>query len=239
VDDPTIFLKPTLPPEESWTNGFANPLDIFNYLSPSAWANSLIEKLTGVDIFGWATECLAGEWQALWKFGDAMGNLARCVQQIGINIQQGMLNLDRTWDGNASDAAYLYFSNLAATTSGQQVALSTSQDSYHDAAKAAWLLAEQLGNLLQAIGDKAILAGISAAAGTATAETGVGAVAGYGIAAYLVLDMLRLVNDASMIINTAGAVVLGTFGAVRDATAQINHLGEIRLPEAAFSGPGA
>jgi hypothetical protein len=93
--------------------------------------------------------------------------------------------------------------------------------------------------VLQAIADKAILAGVSAAAGTATAETGIGAVAGYGIAGYLVLDMLKLANRASVIINSAGTVVLGAFGAVVDATAQTSHLSDIPLPAAAFTGPGA
>lgn len=239
MDDPTVFLKEPAKPDDSISHGFANPLDLFNYVSPSAWLNAAIEKLTGVDVFGWMTDWVSGDWESLWKFGDAMANLAPCMQQIGINIQTGMLELDASWDGNASDAAYKYFSDLAAATSGQQFPIAKTQESYHKAALGAWQLSNQLGNILQALADKAILAGIAAAAGTALIETGVGAVAGYGAAALIVLDMLQLINDASVIINTAGTVILGLFGGVMDAAYQGGDLTSVPLPANAYSGPGA
>ena len=37
MDDPTDFLKEPGEPDASVSNGFANPLDLFNYVSPSAW----------------------------------------------------------------------------------------------------------------------------------------------------------------------------------------------------------
>jgi len=239
MDDPTAFLTEPAKPDDSISNGFANPLDLFNYVSPSAWLNAAIEKLTGVDVFGWMTDWVSGDWESLWKFGDAMASLAKCMQQIGINIQTGMIQLDASWDGNASDAAYKYFSDLAAATSGQQFPIGKTQESYHKAALGAWQLSNQLGNILQALADKAILAGICAAAGTALIETGVGAVAGYGAAALIVLDMLQLINDASVIINTAGTVILGLFGGVMDAAYQGGDLTSVPLPATAYSGPGA
>ena len=237
MDDATAYLTPPAPPDDSITNGFVSPLDFFNYTSPSAWINTAIEKLTGVDLIGWVTECLAGDWEALWKFGDAMGNLARSLQQLGINIEQGMLTLDATWDGNADDAAYKYFSDLAAAISGQQTPIYNSQDSYHLAAKGAWLLADQLGNLVQAIADEAILATIAAAAGTATAETVVGAIGGYAITGIYVLRMLEKIDEASKIINTAGTATLGAFGLAADAAAQVGHLSTIPLPADGFTLP--
>jgi hypothetical protein len=239
VDDPTDFLKEPGEPDASVSNGFANPLDLFNYVSPSAWINAAIESLTGVDVFGWMTDWVSGDWAAMWKFGDAMANLAECMQQIGINIQQGMLELDNSWDGNAGDAAFKYFSDLAAATSGQQIALRDRQDDYHKAAVGAWELSNQLGNILQALADKAILAGISAAAGTALAETGVGAIIGYGVAALIVVDMLNLINRASVIINTAGTAILGLFGGGMDLAYQGGDLSAIPLPSVAYTAPGA
>ncbi|XVV11781.1 hypothetical protein ACQP2X_44310 [Actinoplanes sp. CA-131856] len=238
MDDPTRFLQEPAKPDDSISQGFVNPIDLFNYVSPSAWLNAAIEKLTGFDVFGWMTDWLSGDWEKLWKFGDAMANLAQSMQQMGINIQTGMLRLDASWDGNASDAAYKYFSDLAAATSGQQFAIAKTQDSYHKAAQGAWQLSNQLGNILQALADKAILATIAAAVGTALIETGVGAVAGYGAAALIVLDMLQLINDASIIINTAGTVILGLFGAVMDAAYQGGDLAAVPLPATAYTGPG-
>ena len=77
MTEATQYLVEPGRPDESVTNGFTNPLDLFNYISPSAWVNDVIEKTTGVDIFGWVTDFFTGEWDALWKFGDAMANLAQ------------------------------------------------------------------------------------------------------------------------------------------------------------------
>jgi hypothetical protein len=239
VDDPTRFLKQPGEPDDSITNGFANPLDLFNYVSPSAWINEAIENLTGVNVFNWITDWVGGDWEAIWKFGDAMGNLAQCMQQIGMNIQRAFLDLDRSWDGNASDAAYQYFSSLATTTSGQQAALIKICDDYHKAATGAWQLSNQLGNILQALADKAIIAGIAAAAGTATIETGVGAVVGYGVAAWQVIEMMNLINKASTIMNTAGTVILGIFGTGMNLGYQGGQLAATPLPAVAYSHPGA
>jgi hypothetical protein len=239
MDEPTDFLREPGEPDDSLSNGFANPLDLFNYVSPSAWINDAIASLTGFDAFGYFTDWVSGDWSAIWKFGDAMGNLAQCMQQLGINIQTGMIQLDQRWDGNASDAAYQYFSTLAAATSGQQFAIADTQEKYHKAAQGAWQLSNQLGNILQALADKAILAGISAAAGTALAETGIGAVIGYASAAILVTQMLELINRASTIINTAGTVILGLVGTGMDLGYKGGDLTRIQLPSAAYTAPGA
>jgi hypothetical protein len=238
MDDPTRFLLEPGEPEASMSEGFANPLDLFNYLSPSAWINTAIQKLTGVDVFGWMSDWVSGDWQAIFKFGDAVGHLGECMQQLGVNIQQGLVDLDPSWDGNASDAACRYFSDLAAATSGQQVALYEMRDHYHKAATGAWQMANQLGNVLQALADKAVLAGIAAAAGTITSETGIGAVAGYGVAALIVIDMLKLINKASTIINTAGSVILGIFGGGMDLAYRGGALAAKPLPANAYSHPG-
>jgi hypothetical protein len=240
MGDPTVFLVPPGEPDDSMTNGFVNPLDAFNYVSPSAWVCKLIEELTGVDPLGSITQWLAGDWEAIWKFGDAMGNLAQFMQELGIEIEQGMLTLDQSWDGNANDAAYLYFSNLAAAISSQQTPMFASQESYHRAATGAWQFANQLGNLVQAMADEAIIAGIMAGASTAAAGTGVGAVgavAGYAGSALFVARIMDKINKASQIINTGGTALLGMFGLVVDATAQVGHLSDVPLPAASFSLP--
>ena len=131
-----------------------------------------------------------------------------------------------------------YFSALATAVSGQQLALHDAAESYHKAAGGAWELSSQLGNILQALSDKVIIAGIAAALGTATAETGVGAVVGYGVSGLIVVQMLELVNRASTIINTAGTVILGLFGGAMAIAHQGGDLSGVPLPTAAYSAPG-
>lgn len=226
-------------PDDSITNGFVNPLDAFNYISPSAWINEVIETVSGVDIFGLATDAFTGEWAALYKFGDALNSLAQFMQALGIDIQRGAISLDGEWDGNAGDAAYAYFTSLAAATSAQQIALHEAAKGYHHAAKGAWQLSNQLGNLLQAIADKAIIIGISAAAGTAASETVVGGVVGYGVAAWQAVELLDRVNRASTYINTAGTVILAAFGGGMTIAGQGGDLSAVTLPDAPYAMPGA
>jgi hypothetical protein len=101
MSDPSAYLTAPSTPDETMTNGFVNPVDLFNYVSPSAWINAGIEQATGVDVFGYFTDAVTGEWDAIWKFGDAMGHLADCLQDLGINIQQCAIDLDVEWDGNS------------------------------------------------------------------------------------------------------------------------------------------
>jgi len=238
MGDPSALLAAPSTPDESLSNGFLNPVDLFNYVSPSAWINSGIEKATGVDIFGYFTDAIAGEWDAIWKFGEALGHLADCLQELGSNIQRGAIDLDAEWDGNAGDAAYQYFSQLAAAVSGQQADLRQLQQDYHKAALGAWQLSNQLGNILQTIADKFVIAGIAAAAGTVTAETGIGAVVGYGVAGLQVVQMLKLFNDAALKINAAGSVIVGIFGTGMDIGYRGGDLTSVPLP-AAYTMPGA
>ncbi|MEU4427562.1 hypothetical protein AB0F81_43640 [Actinoplanes sp. NPDC024001] len=239
MTDPTAQLVAPSAPDETLTNRFVNPLDVFNYVSPAAWINDGIEKATGIDIFGHFTDAIAGEWDAVWKFGEALGNLANCFQELGINIQHGMLELDETWDGNAADAAYQYFSTFAGAVSGQQIDLTQIQENYRQAALGAWQLSNQLGNIMQAIADKFLISAISFAAGSATAYTGVGAVAGYGVAALQVAHMLRLFNDASLKINTAGTVILSLLGGRMTLGYQGGSLSAMPLPATPYTTPGA
>jgi hypothetical protein len=239
VEDPTSLLQPPEAADQNLTNGLGSPLDVFNYVSPAAWINNGIAELTGFDFIGWATSFLAGDWEAISEFGDAMTHLAAFMQQLGMNIQKGILKLDGSWQGNANDAAFLYFSRLAAATSGQQTALHASAHGYQQAAAGAYQLASQLGNILQALVDKALIAILAAGAGTATAETGAGALVGYGVAALMVRDMITLINNASTIANTAGTVIVGAFGAGTDILSQGRRLSAVSLPSAAYSPPSA
>src|SRR5258706_7986468 len=67
---------------------------------------------------GW----VSGDWSAIWRFGDAVSNLGDCLQQLSINIQKGVIDLDLSWDGNASDTAALIDSSdslRVVTTAGK------------------------------------------------------------------------------------------------------------------------
>ena len=106
-------------------------------------------------------------------------------------------------------------------------------NAYHKAATGAWQVSNQLGNIAQALADNAILAGLVAGASGALMGTGVGAAvggAGMGAVTLIVLDMLKLINDASLIINTAGTAIFGVFGETMSLAYQGGDLTSVPLP---------
>jgi hypothetical protein len=76
-------------------------------------------------------------------------------------------------------------------------------------------------------------------AGTPTNETGVGAVAGYGLASIYTSRILANINKASKIIQTAGMVILGAFGGVVTFTDRGGDLSAVPLPATAYQPLGA
>ncbi|GAB3818016.1 hypothetical protein [Micromonospora zhanjiangensis] len=73
---------------------------------------------------------------------------------------------------------------------------------------AVWSAGEALGGVVKGLIDAAIIAGISVAAGTVTAETGAGAAIGYGVAAVEIANMLRLWGEATKLCQQLTAGVL-------------------------------
>lgn len=237
MQNPALALVPVGEPDDSSANGFPDPGVYFNYVSPTAWINAVIESLSGFDVLGYCTDWVGGDWAAVYRFGDALGNLSRCVDQIAFNVQQGFLALDADWDGNANDAAAGYFTSLAGSVSELRFALTDLGENYHKAASGAWGLSTQLGNLIQALVDKAIVAGVIGVASTALMTTGAG-MAGYAALALLVADMVRIASNVSAIISTGMMAILGSFGTGMDVAYQGGSLQSIPFPQAPYVGPG-
>jgi hypothetical protein len=237
MEDPTRHLVDPGEPQADISNGYADPFDLFGMISPAHWINEFLKELVGWDVIGEMTASFTGEWEAYAKCGAAFDNLGKCMQDVGVNIQQGALDVDRKWSGNAADAAYLYFSEVAAATSSMQLALYEAAERYADASRGIWLFADQVAGILESVVDKAVLAGICAAAGTVLAETGVGAVAGYGLAALQIAQIIELIGKAGVIIQTAGTVIEGIAGLIMGLANQGGSLKKIQFPGGAYNHP--
>ena len=70
-------------------------------------------------------------------------------------------------------------------------------------------------------------------------DIGTPAVFGGRVKTEVTLDMLNLINRASVIINTAGTAILGLFGGGMDLAYQGGDLSAIPLPSVAYTAPGA
>lgn len=185
-----------------------NSLGWMDYLSPTSWAMKGFDIVLGFDPIGWLQERFAGDWEALASMEPVLGNAACALHDLALNVQSGATTLHPLWQGNAGDAAYRYFTDLATAVTALEAPLKEMGREYRVMADAVWSANEALGGIIKSLIDAAIIAGVSAAAGTATAATGAGAVIGYGVAAFEVANMLRLWGEATRLYQAASAAVL-------------------------------
>lgn len=204
-----------------------NALGWMDYLSPSSWAMKGFDAVLGFDPIGWLQERFAGDWEALASMEPVLNNTAAAVHDLALNVQSGASTMRPAWQGNAGDAAYRYFTDLATAITALQEPLRRMGQEYRAVADAVWSAGEALGGIIKALVDAAIIAGIAAAAGTATAASGVGAVVGYGVAAVEVATILRLWSEATKLYQSASAAVF-TFRAALGH--RLNDLTTITLP---------
>jgi hypothetical protein len=222
VRAPTDFLVEPGQPDASVTKGFANPIGILDAISISHWVNQIIKDIAGYDVIGTITNFFVGDWESFYKAGDAYGNLGQSLQALGQNVSLISSHMDQQWDGQAADAAFVYFRQLGTATVQQNVVLSQISEKYHEAARAIWLLADMVGGLVKMMIDKAIIIGVSAAAGTD---------AGYGIATWQGIELVKKVNDAALKIQTGGTAILGFFSFIKTLAEQGGDLSKVPLPD--------
>jgi hypothetical protein len=236
--EPTSCLKP---PEDY--NGdvlgqsYASPGMALDWLSPSQWASEFIKSIGGPDIYGEAAQALSGDWEKVYRTGDAFQKMAEAAQAIGVNIASGNLELDAAWDGNAADGAYTYFTKLGAATSAQQLGLWKIGEQYKKAAEGAWRLQETISGILKDITDMCVIAAAEIAAGSALAETGVGLVAGYALAAAETYKILTAIDRAKKLISTALTVMNSIVGEIQAALGDIGNVNKFPLPSEPYRHP--
>ena len=204
VADPTRFL--TAPsyavPVEMWS---INPLE--DLLSPAAWLRQISIWLFGHDPFeGWAKQ-FSGDWDAYVHCGAALGRVGSSVHDIGGNLIAGAAEVDTVWTGDAADREREYQVALGSAAEGLQGACGEYSALYAQAAEATKGLFEVAGDLIGNLLDLLIIINAAAAVGTALVETGLGAVAGYGIAAYYAVQAYELYQKIARLYGMADDMI--------------------------------
>ncbi len=223
--DPRQVTDRLTPPPEPDTP--PNALGFMDYLSPTSWAMKGFDIVLGFDPISWVQERFSGDWEAVATMSPVLANTGTALHDLAFNVQSGATTLHPLWQGNAGDAAYDYFTDLATGIAALRDPLQQMADEYHAMADAVWSAGEAIGGLIKGMIDAAIIAGIAAAAGTATSWTGVGAVAGYGVAAVEVANILRMWGQATQLYQFASAAVLGFRSKLGSA---LSELDSIKLP---------
>jgi hypothetical protein len=224
--EPTGRLKPVGDVE------FSHPLAFMDYLSPSDWALKGFDFVFGFNPMDKVSDYFLGDWQAIAKAGVALGQTADAMHDIGYNVQGGAIALRGGWHGGAADLADHHFTTFAGQTADLADPLKQISERFAEMAQGVYNSCEAITGFIKGLLDAAIVAGIAAAAGTITAETGVGAVVGYGVAAIEVANMLRLWAQATAAMSSIYAVVQTLVGAIQ---AQVARLSVVNLPDLAGS----
>ncbi|NYI06470.1 hypothetical protein [Allostreptomyces psammosilenae] len=221
---------------------FSSPLTMLNQasdlISPTYWVMEICNMALGFNPMNEAKEWFAGDWEAYMKCGDAWGKLAACCDGIAANISAGNQSLDGAWHGNAADSAYVYFDELARNIREIKSSLEDMKGQYESAAHGIWMTGELVGAIIGRIGDQAATAAIAAAAGSLMSWTGAGAMAGYGVAAMQILEIINLWGEATKQINNAQMIVNGVYGQLENIGMEVAaQLEGFPLPADSYDSP--
>ncbi|MFD0384265.1 hypothetical protein ACFQ2B_24445 [Streptomyces stramineus] len=183
---------------------------------------------------GW----FAGDWESYARAADVWANLAKFCGSLATTVESGNRTAGRSWDGQAADAADLYFTSLCGKLRDLQDSLVLLHKEYMTVTYAVLAAAEGAGQLLGLIGDQAATAALSWVAGAATAWSGWGAAAAMAMVAAEIVRMcemwdkiMKRVNALQLAINVVGGNLVG-LGAEVAAS-----LTSFTLPRAAYAHP--
>jgi uncharacterized protein YukE len=183
---------------EMWT---LNPLA--DLISPAAWLRQVSIWVFGVDPFeSWASE-LGGDWRAYVHCAAAFGRIGSAAHDIGANLVTGAQDVSEAWRGSAAEGEQEFQLALGSAAAGLQPALSQYGQLYNQSAEVAKNLCDVVSGLITDLLDTLIIINAASAAGTALIETGIGAVAGYGIAAYYIARAVELYEEISKLYGNA------------------------------------
>jgi hypothetical protein len=218
VVEPTSHLKN---PEyalgiEMWS---LNPMA--DLISPAAWLRQVSIWLFGVDPFeGWASQ-FSGDWKAYVHCGNAMGLAGAAASDIGRNLTASTADVATIWRGRAAEAEQEFQLALGSAATDLQPACHRFNELYMQAAEAVKKLLDVVSGLIGDLMDVLIIINAAAAIGTATIETVVGPIAGYGVVAYYSWQAYDLYNEISTFYGNAEDLLKLIGGSITGITARL------------------
>lgn len=125
--------------------------------SPSAMAVEASKLLFDFDPFGVVTNWVFGDWNAYNDCSDAWGSLASFCDVVAANVRKGNQNVSLSWDGNAANAATVYFDEFSKKLDEIRETFKSLQSCYAQAAQLAFQLAELLKSFLVTFCDMLVI----------------------------------------------------------------------------------
>jgi uncharacterized protein YukE len=200
-------------PIEMWS---INPLA--DLVSPAAWLRQISVSLFNFDPFeGWA-KSVSGDWKGYAHCAIAMGHIGAAAHDVGSNLLAGAKDLPEVWRGRAAEAEQEFQLALGLAAAGLDDACAQYRQLYLQAAEAVKKLVDVTAGLITDLLDMLIIINGAAAAGTLLIETGVGAFAGYTVAAYYAwqaYDLYQHIADVYGNCEDMMKLIAGSIGAVK------------------------
>lgn len=213
-------------------------LGITSYLSLSGLAREVLTTITGHDPLEDVTEYFGGDWSKVSEAADALRNLGAFHGLYAEELVTVERTLGADWDGQAADAARQYVQGFADAVSRQVSEFEDVASEYDQLALAMWQTADVVGNLLCTVIDLALVAAASAAVGTATSWTGVGAVLGGLGTLGAVIAAAATIAEIADLYDRAVTLVELASAAINSELASMASFEGARLP-AAYDHPFA
>lgn len=214
-----------------------------NFISPAFYVSELLKKTLNLDIFGWASQHVTGDWEGVQKAAEAAANLGRFNGAYSRSITDSwQQTAGATWNGHAAGTSEAYFKNLSATLDFQVRPLEEIHRQLTNISTGMRELGRLVGDILQDLADKAIILGITQAAAAAAAATGVGvgvAAAEEAAAAAIILQIIKLAQKLVDLVSKAYKTIYGTIGLLNSLSSQTRPENLPPLPTSSYDFPGA
>ncbi|MBQ1041480.1 hypothetical protein KBX03_03060 [Micromonospora sp. C72] len=189
-----------------------NPLA--DLISPAAWLRQVSVWLFGYDPFEDWTKQLSGDWDAYIHCAAAWRIIGNALLDVGRNLVTTAGDVPEVWRGKAAEAEQEFQLKLGNAAMALHPACDQYAELYTKAAEAAKQLFDVVSGLITKLIDVLIVVNLASAVGTATIETGVGPVVGYGVAAYYAWQAYDLYNEISTFYGNAEATFKGIAGTI-------------------------
>jgi hypothetical protein len=171
-----------------------------------------------------------GDWAGVRAAADVLNNVGWNLLDVGTNIQWASQGTQQVWQGRAGDGAAVHLMNLVKPFEDAYPPIDNLAGQYKTASEEMTKHRDAVVNVLQAIGDAAIAAAISAGAAGGAASTGIGmpiAILAGGFSAY---NIYKVADGIEKIFDLIGkmADIVSTVQAAQTNVANIR--GDVSLP---------
>ncbi|MCF3177202.1 hypothetical protein IPZ61_28285 [Streptomyces sioyaensis] len=213
-------------------------LSFGDVLSPSWVISKGLEIAFDFNPVDEAKKLIAGDWVEYAQCAKAWKAMGEFCEDLSKNIAAGNRSLDDSWNGNAADAAYIYFETLAKDLEQMKESFAALKENYEKTYEEVWNAAEACGDLLSGILDAAAIVGVTALAGASTSFTLFGPAIAAGAVAGEVLAMINMWSKLTTTISALQTTINGFVGTVNGISASIENTAiKFPLPGKSYDSP--